>query len=168
MRGTAVQRVELATGLHHVRVLRAGRTVYARFQDVRAEQRVLELAVPKVQPCGPDDLGVVNPDLVARGAAPPPGVQCQRWALVRPEPSGVGVALCSPDACGPFVHWQRRPTPAPFLPLAVDRSRLPGWASFAIAGAGAALGTSLVLWQSGAFDRGQRSATTLRYDGFKP
>ena len=93
---------------------------------------------------------------------------CQRFAIVRPEAQGVSVALCGRKGCGPLVHWQRRPKPAPFTPITLGRSRLPGWAGFAIAGAGAALATSLVLWQTGALDRGQRAAGALEYGGLNP
>jgi len=95
----------------------------------------------------------------------PPSVTCQRWAVVRVAAPGVDVALCSRKGCGSFVHWQRRTKPAPFVPMAFDRRRLPSWAGFAIAGCGAALATSLVLWQTGALDRGQRAAGTVQYDG---
>jgi len=162
------RRVNLLPGLHHFRVLRAGRPVFAAFRTVQVVQQALTLEVPPLVPCSHDDLASVDARLLAAGAPPPAGVACERFAIVRPESNGVSVALCGSKGCGPFVHWQRRPKPAPFAPIASDRSRLPSWASFAIAGAGAALATSLVLWQSGALDRGQRTAGTLEYGGLNP
>lgn len=164
----ALRTLTLLPGLHHVRVLRRGRLIYAAFEPLAAEQQQLTLAVPAVRACSYDDLSGVDRALAARGARLASAVQCQRWALVRPEPGGVGIATCGREQCGPFVHWQRRPAPAPFTPLVVDRSRLPSWAGFAIAGAGAALATSFVLWQSGALHRGPRAAGTLEYRGLNP
>jgi hypothetical protein len=162
------RKLALLPGLHHVRVLRGGRLVYAGFEQLAAEQQQLTLAAPPVRPCSYDDLAGVDRALAARGGRLPTAVQCQHWALVRPEPGGVGIATCGRDQCSPFVHWQRRSAPAPFTPLVVDGSRLPSWASFAIAGAGAALATSFVLWQSGALDRGPRAAGTVEYRGLNP
>jgi hypothetical protein len=164
----SLRSLRLAPGLHHVRVLRAGRLVFAAFERLAADQRQLALAVPRVQACSYDDLASVDRARAAQGVRHDPPVQCARWALVRPEPGGVGVASCGRDGCGPFVHWQRRRASAPFTPLPVDSGRLPSWAGFALAGAGAALATSLVLWQSGALDRGQRAATTLEWGGIDP
>jgi len=158
----------LLPGLHHVRVLRGGRLIYAAFEQLAAEQQLLTLAVPPVRACSYDDLAGVDRAVAARGARLANAVQCHHWALVRPEPGGVGIASCGREQCGPFVHWQRRPAPAPFTPLVVDHSPLPSWAGFAIAGAGAALATSFFLWQSGALDRGPRAAGTLEYRGLNP
>jgi hypothetical protein len=165
---TSARQVSLAAGLHHFRVLRADRPVYAGFHELAADQQVLGLPVPRLIPCSHEDLSPIRPELAAAGAPLPLGVACQRWALVRPQAEGVSVALCGQRGCGPFVHWQRRPKPAPFTPITIDRQRLPGWAGFAIAGAGAALATSFLLWQTGALDRGQRAATTLEYGGLNP
>ncbi len=163
----AERHYELAPGLHHFRVLRGGHPVFATFSQVKADQTELTLAASKLVPCSAEDLSKVDLGLIVAGQPPPPGVTCQRWAVVRLEPGGVGVAMCGRESCGAFVHWQRR-KPAAFTPLVVDRSRLPAWAGFAIAGATAAMATSLVLWQSGALDRGQRAATTLEYGGLNP
>jgi hypothetical protein len=160
--------LSLAPGLHHVRVLRAGQPVFATFAELAPTQAELALAVPKLRACTADDLSGVDRRLAAQGAPLPTPVQCARWALARAEPGGVGIASCSRTGCGPFVHWQRRSAPAPFTPLTVDRSRLPSWAGFALAGAGAALATGLVLWQSGALGRGHGAAATLEYGGLNP
>jgi hypothetical protein len=164
----ALRSLRLAPGLHHVRVLRAGRPVYAAFEQLVTDQHELTLPVPQVRPCSYDDLGGVDRARAAQGARLEPPVQCGRWALVRPEPGGVGIASCGPDSCAPFVHWQRRRAPAPFTPLTVDRERLPSWAGFALAGAGAALATGLLLWQSGALDRGPGATSSIVFGEFNP
>lgn len=152
--------LRLTAGLHHVRVWRAGEPVLATFVELPAGQQQLELRPPPTRPCGTADLAG------ARSGAVPAGIACPSWARVRVEGDGVGVSLCQRSDCGAFVHWQRR-MPQPFTPIGVERG-LPTWASFTIAGASAVLLTGLVLWQSGTFDRGQRSATTLEYAGYHP
>jgi hypothetical protein len=167
-RPRGARQLSLVPGLHHFRVLRAGRPVFAAFRRVEVDQASLRLEVPPLVPCSYEDLSTVDARLLAAGAPVPAGVACQRFAVVQPASRGVSVALCSVKGCGPLVKWQQRGRPAPFTPITVDRSSLPGWAGFAIAGAGAALATSLVLWQSGALDRGQRAAGTLEYGGLNP
>jgi hypothetical protein len=151
--------VELTAGLHHLRVLRGGRVVFATFTEVVPEQAALSLAPPSIAPCSSEDLL----------AAPEDGeshVECPRWAKVRDEPPGIGVALCERERCGAFVHWQRRP-PEPFTPLTPERRGVPAWVGLAVAGASIAAG-ALVLWQSGAFDRSRPSAATWEYGGLNP
>lgn len=158
---------ELAAGLHHVRVWRSGRPLFASFVRVQRGQTELQLLAPRLMPCDSDDLAAVRAEDVARGSAPPPGIACQSWAMVRAEGTGIGVAQCSGSRCGAFVHWQRRPA-EPFTPALVDRQRLPTWATFAIVGAAAAAATSVVLWQAGAFDTGNPKASSFRYAGVNP
>jgi len=155
-------RVPLLAGLHHVRVSRHGRPIFAAFVELPPDARRLALAVPPLVPCSADDLDPVlrDPNDTAR-------VRCSHWAKVRPEPAGVGIALCEGERCGKFVHWQHRPAP-PFSPAPNERAILPAWASFAIAGGAALLASGLVLWQSGAFERGHPSATTWQYGGVSP
>jgi hypothetical protein len=160
-------RAELAPGLHHVRVRRAGRAIFATFLRVQPGQAELPLQAPALAPCSADDLGTVRGADVARGGAVPAGIACERWALVRAEADGIAVALCERSRCGSFVHWQRSAAPL-FTPLPVDRQRLPSWATFAIVGAAAAAATSVVLWQAGAFDSGNPNAASFRYAGVNP
>lgn len=159
----SVRQVALVPGLHHARVWRGGRPIFATFVEVSSDQAALDLGVPKLVPCSGEDLrGVPR---VAGAGTPPQGIACAQWAQVRPERDGIGVALCQQSHCGGFVHWSQR-APAPFVPIAVERSRWPAWAGFAIAGATAALASGFVLWQAGAFDRGR--ATTWQYSGLNP
>lgn len=158
LRGRA-RRLELGFGLHHVRVLRRERVVFAAFTEVVAEQQALSLPVPALVRCSEEDL---------LGAADvEPHVACPRWAKVREESPGVGVALCEHERCGAFVHWQRK-SPAPFTPLTPERRGMPAWLGFALAGATVAAAGTLVLWQSGAFDRSRASAASWEYGGLNP
>jgi hypothetical protein len=134
--------------------------VFATFAELEPGRPELVLQPPPPVPCDSADLAG------ARDGTVPAGIACRSWARVRPEGEGIRVSLCRQSTCGPFVHWQPRPS-EPFTPIAVERG-LPAWAGITIAGATAALVTGLVLWQSGALDRGQRSATTLEYNGYRP
>lgn len=156
--GTA-RHVQLAAGLHHARVWRHGRPIFAAFSEVVSEQQALTVDAPTLEPCSAEDLD--------GGGMRPGSVLCPRWAKVRAEPSGIGVAMCEQARCGAFTHWERH-APAPFRPIAAERGGLPTWAGFALAGAGLALATSVVLWQAGTFDRGRPTAATWEYGGLNP
>ncbi len=155
------RRLQLSPGLHHARVWRRGRLIFATFSELAAEQHTLELAAPPLVSCSAEDL--------ATGTAPgaPPRIACAHWAKVRSEPGGIGVALCEHSRCGAFVSWRARPS-APFQPLERDGAGMPAWAGFALAGAAVAVAGSLVLWQSGAFERGRPSAARWEYGGLNP
>lgn len=157
----AARRVRVLPGLHHARVWRRGRPVFASFVEIAPDARSLALAPPRLEPCGAEDL--------EHAGEPVPGpVACSRWARVRVEGAGVGVSLCERQRCGAFVHWQRRPAPG-FTPIPVEHARaLPSWAGFAIAGAAALAAGSLVLWQSGAFERGRPNAASWEFGGLNP
>jgi hypothetical protein len=158
-----VTQVTLVPGLHHARVWRGGRPIFATFAEVSGEAARLELGVPKLVACSAEDLAAVPRE--TRAAKLPNSIACAQWAEVREEGGGIGVALCERNHCGAFVHWQRHAT-APFTPIAVERPRWPTWTGFAIAGATVVLASGLVLWQAGAFDRGQ--PTTWQYSGLYP
>ena len=167
---SAQSQVELAPGLHHARVWRAGRLIFATFVRTRAGQTELALPAPRLVQCDQDDLAALEVgarSTDASGAAVPAGIACQSWAMVRAESAGIGVAQCSGSRCGAFVHWQRRPA-EPFTPAVVDHQRLPTWATFAIVGAATVAATSVVLWQAGAFDSGNPNAASFRYAGVNP
>jgi hypothetical protein len=158
-------RVSLTPGLHQARVWRGDRPIFASFTRITSEQRLLALAVPPLLPCSSEDLAQVPRITTAPGTPLPAGIACQRWAQVRDEGDGIQVALCSGSQCGAWLRWQRQ-QPAPFTPIAVERRRFPAWASFVIAGGAALVTSSIVLWQSGAFERGKPAAARWEYDGF--
>ncbi len=160
---TGARQTELVPGLHHVRVWRAGRPIFAEFTRLGPDQRSLEVAAPPLVPCSADDLAAWN--VKAEGGGPTSArVTCQSWALVREEGSGIGVALCRGARCGAFSHWEKRPA-RPFTATLGERSGAPVWATLAVAGVASVAATGLILWQAGAFERGGPNATTFRYDG---
>jgi hypothetical protein len=162
---TPVTRITLSPGLHHLRVWRAGRPIFAKFTPVTAGQTALALDVPALSPCSIEDLERAS--AISSGVAAPPTVACAQWARVRQDGTGIAVSLCQRDRCGAFQHWQHR-EPAPFAPIAVEGHRFPAWAGFALAGGAALLASGLVLWQSGAFERGHPAAASWEYGGYNP
>jgi hypothetical protein len=164
-------RVTIAPGLHHARVWRGGRPIFAAFSKITVEQKMLPLAVPPLVPCGAEDLELAARHVDATGAGArselPADVSCEHWARVREANGGIAVALCERSHCAPFVLW-RRQAATPFTPIAEARRGFPTWAGFALASAAALAASSILVWQSGAFDRGQPGAATWRYGGLNP
>jgi len=158
-------RVTVTPGLHHARVWRGGRPIFAIFSQVSAEQTALALEVPRLVPCSAEDLAQVSRVHAAEPA--PPSIACEQWARVREDGNGIAVALCERSQCGAFQHWQRSP-PAPFAPITQERRGFPAWAGFVLAGGAAVIASSVVLWQSGAFERGHPNAATWEYGGLNP
>lgn len=156
--------VRLESGLHHARVLRQGRPIFATFVEIEEGQRELALSVPAVPACAMEDLSAFS----RRSAqyATPSRVRCPRWALVREQQRGIAVALCEHGRCGAFVSWQKRSAhdfsaPEPEL-------RAGSWKQITLMGVATLAATALVLWQSGALDEGSRSTPVWRYGGLDP
>lgn len=141
--------------------------MFAAFVEVAPDQTTLALEVPPRVPCSAEDLDLVPRSPSAASAELPRDITCSRWARARDDADGIAIALCERNHCGAFVHWQRRRA-APFAPLGVERARMPGWAGFAIAGASALVASGLLLWQSGALERGHPNAATWQYTGVNP
>jgi hypothetical protein len=160
-------RVTVAPGLHHARVWRGGRPIFAVFAEVAAKQAKLALDVPARVPCSAEDLEFVPRSATAHRSELPTDITCARWAQARDDDGGVAVALCERSHCGAFVHWHRQPA-APFAPISAERASFPAWAGFAIAGATAVVASGLLIWQSGALEHGHPTAATWEYGGLNP
>jgi hypothetical protein len=132
------------SGLHHVRVLRAGGLIWAGFLELAAgtsaPRREVKLGVRKLTACSHEDLAEVD----GRGISPraTPGIACERWLAVRRAFGRLEAAECTFSSCGAF-----RPVPD----AAEPRSVLPEWAKPVIAGAGTAGVVLGLLWATGAF-----------------
>ncbi|MBK8997304.1 MAG: hypothetical protein IPM35_16360 [Myxococcales bacterium] len=158
------RRFELLRGEHHVRVVRRGRVVWAGWVPVE-KAGALALPLPAPVACSLDDLGDVR---VSGGkVAVPAHVGCARWAVARPAASGgIEIASCRGSWCGPLMPWRRHdgaiysgpPQPPP-------EPGFPAWASWALVGVGAAVLTTGVLWQAGAFDEPERGSTRFELWG---
>lgn len=154
---------ELATGRHHVRVLRGDRLIYASFVELSAERSILDLGVAPLVACSADDLRGVTGE---RGFAPraPAGITCRRWAVVRRSPRGLELAECSFERCRSFVALHAAPEPRPRT--SAPPAAFPTWATIALAGLGAVGTGSLLLWSAGVFDRPEPAPVTrFVYEG---
>lgn len=158
------RRLEIVTGEHHVRVLRRQRVVWAGWVSVAGSGDVT-LPVGSPVACSLDDLEGVS--LRMRKVVVPTGVGCERWAVARPAArGGIEIASCRGSECGPLMVWkahygaiyQGPPQPPP-------EPGFPAWATWALAGAGAAVLTTGVLWQAGAFDEPEPGATRFVFNG---
>jgi hypothetical protein len=165
--GAGVQRVTLVPGLHHARVWRAERLVFATFSQLSSEQTAYTLDVPQPLACSAEDLERVPRAPAAERTTVPAGIMCERWARVRETGPGIAVSMCVRSECGPFLDWQRRAA-VPFTPIAVQTQRLPAWAVFALAGGSVLVASSVVLWQAGAFERGRPAAAKWEFGGWSP
>ena len=151
-------------GEHHAHVLREGQLIWAGFVMVYRAMADVDLVVGPPAPCTRSDLTVrIEHDRVI----PAQGVGCPLWALARPATSdGVDVALCRFDHCSSLLNWQAgfgKPLVAPLHDQ--HPFRLPRWALYVAAGVGAAAATSLILWQTGAFDDPKRAPATWTFGG---
>jgi hypothetical protein len=137
-------------GEHQVRVLRRGWLIWAAWVSA-AGTKPVPFAAPSITPCTRDDLAGTTLGENAPAAAP--GTLCPRWAAARRHEGELEVALCRHSTCGRFHRLPPESKAAPARPAPAAESRpFPLWASVALAGAGAALATGVVLWQTGAFD----------------
>lgn len=136
-------------GEHAARVFRRGQLVWAGWVQV-APGRVTALATPPMRPCSALDLHGVTAG--AQRPSVPEGVLCPRWAVARGRPSGdLEFAACERARCS---GWQSLAPERSVRPRSARRhgDGFPTWATVALAGIGAALTTSLVLWQTDAFE----------------
>lgn len=139
-------------GEHAARVLRRGEVIWAGWVSADERGSPLVLPVPEVPPCSHDDLAATRDGATAPSAEA--GVLCARWAVARRSRGVLEIARCQRSTCGPFEALEPEPKPpvSPTRRPSAATRGLPTWATWALAGAGAALATSLVLWQTGAFD----------------
>lgn len=159
---------EVQAGEHLLRVQRGGRLVWAGWVTVTPSEPTLELQLlPRAETCSHAELGATTGG--AAGPLPPGGVSCPAWAVLRLSRGRAELALCRRSLCG---RWHVDAEP-PVLPARADKargseSRIPTWATIAIASAGAAVLTGVTLWQTGAFDREQSGRPRWVYEGFVP
>lgn len=157
--------VSTRIGEHAVRVQRRGQTVWAGWVTVDATTSHVNLNVPLIEPCSPDDLAGTR--VQSLGPAAPTTVRCRAWAVAHRNAGELEIAICRRSECG---NWHRLGSdPEPFRAPAqhLPSRGFPVWASVALAGVGAALATSVVLWQTGTFERDTRTRERWIYDGMR-
>jgi len=156
----------VATGQHHVRVIRSGRLVYAGWVTIGEGASALSLELPAIVACSADDVAGyrIEPERPVAAA----GTRCPRWVLAAPSGRGLRFADCFGDRCGPFVSFSGEAERAS-LPPQPERERPSRLlVNVAIVGAAVLAGTAVVLWQSGAFDEPEPGETRWIYGGTTP
>ncbi|MBX3126930.1 MAG: hypothetical protein KF718_09450 [Polyangiaceae bacterium] len=155
------RRSPLTVGLHHLRVLRRGRAVLARWIEVDEDGLTLELTTDP--PCSREDLSGAR--VVGDRVLPATSTVCPRWVAARPAPGGVLVALCAMNQCSSAHRW-RDSDGAVYADPAQPRSAtpFPTWVAIGT-GVGAAVLTSIVLLQTGAFSGPEPGQRRFVYTG---
>ncbi|HEY6723970.1 MAG TPA: hypothetical protein VI197_08055 [Polyangiaceae bacterium] len=163
----AARRLTVPIGEHHVQVLRDSSQIWAGFLLVHDADREIRVPVAPPAPCSRADLSVasVRRDHVIGSQ----GVRCPLWAIARPAAGkGIDVALCRRAECGSLMNWQEGFGEPLVKPLHEAHPwRLPSWAGYVAAGVGAAAATSLILWQSGAFDDPEEQPRSFTFGGIE-
>ena len=149
-------------GEHHLRVVRANTLVWAGWVTATPREPVFRVGAEPLT-CSFAELGGTRSS--AERPIPPAGVSCPAWAVLRFEQGRAKLSLCRRSECGawrlePLETAERTPGGARL------ETRFPRWATIALAGAGAALFTTVTLWQTGAFERDERKTTRWSYEGF--
>jgi hypothetical protein len=159
----ATSRMNVIPGEHHLLVLRGGQVDWAGWVSVLRSGTV-DVWVRDAAPCSAEDLAGLAP---AEEPTPLAGIRCPRWALSMPGPAPgtVRVALCQRERCEPMITERATRDAAAPSPTAPSRG-FPAWATWTLAGLGAALATSVVLWKAGVFDHSEPT-TRVVYDGSK-
>ena len=152
-------------GEHHLRVIRNGELAWAGWVSVSPSEPVVRVAAPLPLACSQSELGTTRDG--PERPLPGPDVGCPAWAVLRAERGLVQFSLCRRSECGPW-RTDSEPSTTSRAPAATPGSGLPRWVTIALAGAGAALFTTVTLWQTGAFDRDERKTTRWVYDGYSP
>ena len=152
-------------GEHHLRVIRSGALAWAGWVSVAPATPVLQVEAPSPVACSLTELGATQSG--RERPLPAAGVDCPAWAALRFERGRFEFALCRRSECGPW-RVESDPVAPARGPRAAGATGFPLWASVALAGAGAALLTSVTLWQTGAFDRDERKTTRWVYEGYVP
>src|SRR5262249_6514829 len=142
---------------------RAKRVVWSGWVSVLASTR-LDVWIADAPPCSVDDLaGVAVGEKT--GVLVPKGIACPSWLAAAPGDGGaVRVALCQRDECGSMTTWRTAVLATSQPRTDEPKKAFPAWLTWTAAGIGAAAATSLILWQTGAFDR-TTAAPKVVYDG---
>lgn len=147
-----------SAGRHQLQIQRADVLVLATWSELGAERGPATIAPAAA--CSRTDLagseGGVN------APSPDAAVSCPRWVAARTAPGGaVQVALCEAARCD---GWSLLTTSTPlavFDAHAAERDSsswlASPWVTWGAAFTGVAVVTSLVLWQTGAFDTRERA-----------
>jgi hypothetical protein len=157
--------LDTVPGEHHLLIVRGTRVAWSGWVSTLTPGTV-DVWVRDAPPCSAADLaGVAAVDAGAFDV--PAGVRCQRWSIAANAlaPGAVRVALCRQSQCEPF-ETESQPTGAAVASKRESAHGIPAWALWTLAGVGAAVATSVVLWRTGVFDRADKTMQVV-YDGSK-
>jgi len=155
-------RFSATLGEHHLVIVRGKRVAWSGWVSALLATN-LDVWIADAPPCSAQDL---------EGAAfagssevrAPSGVRCTAWAVAGPgtERGTIRAALCAREECQPASTWAYEVFAPP--PAAENAKKgLPVW-GWTIAGVGVAAAASVILWQSGVFDRPEPAKRVI-YDG---
>ncbi len=160
--------ISLMPGEHHVRIVRGGRLVLARWVRIGAGARAVDLALPPLEPCSAEDLSGLR--LEDGRVKPARGTRCSRWVTATRARGGLGLADCFGERCAPIVIHPFTRDPAllafPAQPEREQPSNL--LVKIAVAGSAALLLGTAIVWQAGAFDDEPKARSQWVYGGVSP
>lgn len=146
-----------AAGRHLLQLQRADVLVLATWSELGAEPSRVTLA--PAASCSRVDLAGTEGGSTAPSADA--AVTCPRWLAARAAPGGVQVARCEASRCD---RWTRLGTSGPVAVFDAQGAEQDSsswlaspWVTWGAAFTGVAIVTSLVLWQTGAFDGRERA-----------
>lgn len=148
-----VYAVEIAPAEHHLLAMSDGGVVFSSWVAIAGSSPTTRLSIAEGGACGRDrftdvqhrDGRIVNVS----------GITCPRWIAAVPadKRGSVLVARCEREACGPLLEWRVERLPAYGPPQAHGKTaRWPSWATWTLAGIGAATATTMALIATGVFE----------------
>ncbi len=150
-RGT-VYRVEIAPAEHQLVATHDSQVVFASWVAIAGQEPTTRVALGEAGGCGRDRFADVHR---RDGRVHASGVACPRWIAAAPgdKRGSVLVARCERDRCGPLLEWrvERLPTYGPPQPHG-KLAGWPSWATWTLAGIGAATATTMALLATGVFE----------------
>jgi hypothetical protein len=151
-------------GPHDLVVTADGAPVWAGWIEARPGSSAFEIDAPSTAPCSNADVGRAGLEGETLHAE---RVRCTRWiaAARGPAPGALRIASCEGAQCGPLLVWRDVPpwlatAPAPGVADARRGRQWPAWATWVVAGVGAAVAAGVVLVASGAL---QAAPTETRF-----
>jgi hypothetical protein len=157
-------RFSTAQGEHHLAIVRGKRVAWSGWVSALVAAH-LDVWIADAPPCSTDDLAGATFS-GASDVRVPDGVRCGAWAIAGPgsQRGTIRAALCERAKCAPATTWAYDLL-APVPPAAeAGKKGFPAWATWTLAGVGAAIATSVILWQAGVFDRPEPQKKVI-YDG---
>ncbi len=153
--------LESTSGLHHLRVLRGTRLLWAGWVNASEESPLLSVALATPAPCGAEDLALGRAsDTLAR-------VRCDEWVAARPgRPGSLELARCRRGSCEPFAPW---PSAAPARALRTDEpaAETRSWApwGYTFLGVAVAATATALIWSATRPE--ERDRTVWVYQGVR-